>query len=620
MLDNQRRSSRFRHIYPLAIIAALSLLLLGYLAYGEARITYRQLVMDNVAAQGGVVQDSIATFLLADLPLAQFPGFTPLTASVLTSDPDLAAVYVTTVSGQVLFSNVHANMSQDAVANTWSPVANGSSGQAQVSQHGAFYRVSLPLSDKVEVVGYLQLAIPSSVIDNPVAAKFRLLAVIGIFLVALYALICLVINHRASAREEQWIALSFAVIFSFMGVAVVAVLTTLYASGIQDRSTSLAHSLAARLESPLQLGLSLNEFTGLDSTFNAYRSHNPDISFIALTQNGKVVVQTSPSISAAVWHAPSSMFESDVPLVAISTAGSHAPDSALTIRLGVPQSLIYSRLWQSVKNFAALLVAALLLSTVFFTLRRTFAQRPAGGFRAGASGGEGYLLGLIGALYFLTVFAESLNNSFLPQHFRSVAMSSHTTTGIVATLFTTWYLAYAVALLPAGLLGDRFGTKPLFILGNMLTALNLLLLCVVHQAPWLFLNQLIDGLGQGMVFIGVQSFIVRVVSQSRRTHGAAIIVFGFNGGLIAGNSIGSLLSVDPGISQTGVFILGSVISLGVSLYALILIPNLGSRYPCSYGVSGRRTKLRRPAVYSGRCSATVNSSALPCWSACQPRL
>ena len=44
-----------------------------------------------------------------------------------------------------------------------------------------------------------------------------------------------------------------------------------------------------------------------------------------------------------------------------------------------------------------------------------------------------------------------------------------------------------------------------------------------------------------MLFIGIQAYILAVASPEKKTQGNAIIVFGFQGGMISGMAIGSLL-------------------------------------------------------------------------------
>src|SRR5438046_5203877 len=80
----------------------------------------------------------------------------------------------------------------------------------------------------------------------------------------------------------------------------------------------------------------------------------------------------------------------------------------------------------------------------------------------------------------------------------------------------------------------------------------------------------LSGIGQGMLFIGIQAYILAVASAEKKTQGAAIIVFGFQGGMISGMAIGSLLVTH--IHADGVFGISAAIGLAAALYSMLLIP------------------------------------------------
>src|SRR5947209_15608091 len=64
---------------PAILVLVLSTGLLLYLGFSEARRGYPRLELDTLNAQGASVKSSLDSFLLAGLPLKQFPGFGPLT-------------------------------------------------------------------------------------------------------------------------------------------------------------------------------------------------------------------------------------------------------------------------------------------------------------------------------------------------------------------------------------------------------------------------------------------------------------------------------------------------------------------------------------------------------------
>jgi predicted MFS family arabinose efflux permease len=70
----------------------------------------------------------------------------------------------------------------------------------------------------------------------------------------------------------------------------------------------------------------------------------------------------------------------------------------------------------------------------------------------------------------------------------------------------------------------------------------------------------------------VQSYILNATTPERRTQGASIIVFGFQGGMISGMAIGSLLVGQLG--TPGVFMLAALIAIAMSFYVRVMVPDI----------------------------------------------
>ncbi len=94
--------------------------------------------------------------------------------------------------------------------------------------------------------------------------------------------------------------------------------------------------------------------------------------------------------------------------------------------------------------------------------------------------------------------------------------------------------------------------------GLVLAASGLLMLAIPLDIYAVILARSLSGVGQGMLFIGVQSYILSMASPDRKTQGASIIVFGFQGGMISGMAIGSLLVSYIGAS--GVFTMAGAVA------------------------------------------------------------
>jgi MFS family permease len=569
---------------PAILVLVLSTCLLLYLGYSEARRGYPRLELDKLNAQGAIVKSSLDSFLLAGLPLKQFPGFEPLTTPLLQSDSTIAAIYVTDSAGQPVFRNgPGAAALPDLAAVHASPDEVADSGY-HVGETDTAYLVSLDLRSKFEQVGQLRLMLPKAVITQRINDSFLPMGGAVLLLLALYA----VLVWRLSPGQERWINIAYVLAFVLVAGLVIGTLVNLYTYGIQRKVDSLSESLYVRLQAPLTMGLNLQDFVGIDQLFADYRQRNPDLAYIALTE-GSTVRVAAPQGLGSVWSATPNGYEFDRQLAAPSGASGQV----LTVRVGVPYSVIYNRLWRSVKNFTALLLASILVSTLFVQLRSAFAS---GRIRQAQGVPAAILLRLVGPLYFLSVFADSLNNSFLPQHFRDLAQTQGLDSEWAAALFTIYFLTYALALVPAGRFSDRYGIRPLFLAGVGLTTVHLLILALTRNFYILFLSQALDGLGQGMLFIAVQAYILHVSEDRRRTQGAAIIVFGYNGGVFSAVAIGGLLAADPGIGRTGVFLLGAVLSVLVLGYVRFFIPAFApvpAALPSAAGPTAGQSQWRR---------------------------
>ena len=74
------------------MVAGLSLFLLIYVGFGEAKRTYSQMHYEKLVAQGQIVQNAMEKVLRPGLPLKQYVGFSTLADSILASDESITAI------------------------------------------------------------------------------------------------------------------------------------------------------------------------------------------------------------------------------------------------------------------------------------------------------------------------------------------------------------------------------------------------------------------------------------------------------------------------------------------------------------------------------------------------
>lgn len=577
MKSDNGTAGRLTNLIGIVLILVLSLVLLGYVGYGEAYRTYPKFEVDRLAAQGEVVKNSMQSFLQAGLPLEQFPGFTTLSRPLLDSDKSLAAILVADQKGQTLFAGLQTGGSEDAFARAgaFRPSAlQDAKSRYQVTENADFFRVSVDLNNKFERVGTLLVYMPKAVVAQEITQNFLPVEIGALVILAIYAVAAFAIISRSQQHSTRWLGVAYAVSFVLMSGLVIRALLGIYSDGIQDKTRALANSLGQRLDAPIALGLDLNDLSGLDQVFADYKRLYPELSFIALTLNDQTVLTTDATSAEGTWKPYPNTIEFTVPLDA--SAGANNTTVHFGVHVGVPESVIYEKLWRGAKNFVVLFVAVGFLSLLFFNLLRAITNRTRIGSLHGPSL-QSFQLDVIQPVYFLAVFAEALAVSFLPQHLQGLAKQQSLDPGVASTLFTVYFAVYGLCLLPASRFAERSGAaiKQLIVAGIVITALVLLLMATVNNIYAMYAIRAVAGLGQGLILVGVQAYILEVAAAGKQTQGAAILVFGYNSGMISGTAVGGLLAVYMGTQ--GVFITGAVLALLLLAYAGLLVPRVQVR-------------------------------------------
>jgi predicted MFS family arabinose efflux permease len=387
--------------------------------------------------------------------------------------------------------------------------------------------------------------------------------------------------------RRRWLHAVYALTFLGMSVAVVATLVSLYSEGAQAKTKALADSLGQRLSSIVQSGLNITEIRGLDDVFSDYRRLNPDVSAAGLIVDSMVVIHTDPESVGKKWASDPGTYEYQVNLT-------RQGGRDIRVSVALPVNVIYRQIARSVKNFTALFVASAFMAHLFLQLAGSLRQqtRAPAAPADGPDDGSEFHLRLVKPVFFLATFVEHLTYAFLPQYVSRIMEAEGFPEGASA-VFMTYYLCFALSLIPAGYFAQRLSPRPLMYGGLMMAAAGFVALALHPSLAVLFAARAMSGIGQGMLFIGVQSFILRTASDDRKTRGAAIIVFGFQGGMISGMAIGSLLVTQ--MDAEGVFWLGAVIAAAMALYARTLIPATG-RDPAAGGLEGSFSLLLRDLV------------------------
>lgn len=571
-LDVERSPSRGRRVggflfdaLTMLLVSALSLFLLIYVGFGEAQRTYQQFHLEKLTAQGAVIQNAMENYLRPGLPLTQYVGFTARAERLLASDDSIVSLAAYDSLGQPVFVSGDATIPLLSSDGTGANGATSAENPHEVRQNNKYIQVILPLRSRFGTVGSLAITVPTSVLAERVANEFKPLLSVAAGLSILFALFISISRSRISKWRFPWLQIAFVMTFFTMAVVVILTLVTLYNDGAQSKTKALANSLGQRLVDIVTFNLNINEIQGLDRMLGEYRRLNPDISAAGLIVGGVVRIHTDARQVGREWNSEKNTYEYFVNLT--------PPGESRQIRVAValPVDIVLRQIVRSVKNFAALLVASAFLAGLFLQLAGSLQQSRGRPSRLSVQqAGTDDDLALVKPVFFLAVFLEHLTYAFLPQFMKGVVASSGLSETYVSAPFMAYYLCFALTLVPSGHIAQQTSPRPLMYGGMLLSAIGIYILILSPDFTMAMLARAVSGIGQGMVFIGVQSYILLTASPSKRTQGAAIIVLGFQGGMISGMAIGSLLVTY--IGEIGVFSMAGGIAVATALYALLVVP------------------------------------------------
>lgn len=567
------------------LVSGFSLMLLLYVGYGEARRTYQNFHLEKLAAQGRLVQSAMESYLRDGLPLKQYVGFATLAGPLVDGDDAVATMAVYDQWGRRVF--VAGDASLDLLpADTNDGMAHAG---FELREDASYFQVVLPLRSRFETVGWLAIDMPRSTVTQRLDQGFRLPIMVMAVLSVGFAVFVVLIGADRLQGRLKWLHLAYAATFLTMAGVIIGTLISLYSEGAQAKSQALANSLGQRLKDIVEYNLRLDDFVGLDRLFADYRRLNADISSAGLTVNDVVVAHIKSDLVGKPWVSDRQTYEYAIDL----TPPGHP--TRIRVAVALPAEVVSHAVVRSVKNFAALFVASAFLAGLFLQIAGTLQQAR---LNSGATMeetvdrlGNDTALNLVRPVFFVAVFLEHLTYSFLPQFVHKVASASALPAGLASAPFMVYYVCFALTLIPAGHLSPRVGPRALVYGGLMLAAGGLITLALPLDYWFVTAARALAGIGQGMLFIGVQSYILAVASPERRTQAAGIIVFGFQGGMISGTAIGSLLVSYMG--PEGVFSLGATIAIVIAFYTVFVVPPAARTVPVGNGLRGALRDLGR---------------------------
>jgi MFS family permease len=137
--------------------------------------------------------------------------------------------------------------------------------------------------------------------------------------------------------------------------------------------------------------------------------------------------------------------------------------------------------------------------------------------------------------------------------------------------FVVSMAAWMAVIRPAGWLADRFGRKPLLMIGWATMTGRLVLLSVVQDGWQVLLVQVLDGLAQALFAVAAAAWVTDRLADPRRAGEAQVIV---GSSLVLGSALGPALAglVVEGLGYRGTFGVLAGVGTAATLIVLLFVP------------------------------------------------
>ncbi|MCY7295756.1 MFS transporter [Alteromonas sp. a30] len=589
-------STTVKNIISLQLVMGLSIGLLFFIGVGESYRVAPSLILTNVCNQGGLLKEAINNSLKLGLPI-EFPGFQTRAATLYLQSDYIDYAEVLTdknqitrddKSKQVLTCNIAGESLLEIIEIDWLGIL------LQREPKQAF-EIQLLLEDKFGPVGRLRIVTEQGVFSQDINQIFSEIFIVSLLEVLLVPiLVSRIQGYLGKYQRCQSIIQKGLYHGAFVLVALIIIdhQIALYAEQIKSQSHSLAKNLAERLSVSDQLGFDLQEdFTGLERLLHAYRAESQDISHVYLLHHGKVIGSATSSqyqsytTTEKTFASPFQFLTPEQNAACVSFKSSHDQGDFMMscLRVGgspyqvlvqTPWNTVYGKIWRSSRNFFMLFIASALISNIFLNALVSIRSRIAKAEKCNSPvldcDVEPLLaMQLVKPILALGILMDALNIAFLPAYLETLFFRSDWS---VSSVFVAYFIGFAVVLIPAGRWAESNNLKLMMWVSLCISASSLFGMAATQSPVFILVLRVLAGIGQGIFFISMQSYLIEIERQNPGVSGPRQLVIGFNVSTVSGAAIGALLM--PMLGEAMVFISGGVIGLVCVLYTLLVIQDL----------------------------------------------
>jgi len=375
MIKNTKLSNIFYSI-PMIIITVLTLLLMLYVGYNEGKLKHIKFQRSKLATQVGLVAHTMDNYLKTGFPLKQFSGFHSISEMLFHSDPTIENFRVIDDQGSLIFSKVRegitaAEFEEDLRASNYKVNLRekGVNGDIVIEESKKRHQVTKTLRNKSGVVGYLSIYAPKKDLMAFVNQQYLNVLYISAGL-SLFFLIVVIIYELWIGKKEfrqKVTQTAYIICFSVMTVATGVAIFNVGKNGVMTSTRALSASMAQRLSAVLELGIELENLSGIEEAFLKYKQSNPEINSIAFTVDGISIFHTDPAKIGTLYETGEGNLEHTNKLI----LKNNRQNKKFNIVVTVPSTIATDALLSSSKTFIVLFIACCLIAWIFLNAGKT---------------------------------------------------------------------------------------------------------------------------------------------------------------------------------------------------------------------------------------------------------
>ncbi|MCP4296209.1 MAG: MFS transporter [Proteobacteria bacterium] len=370
-MDNKRKSAVLSHILyssPMIIIMVLTLLLLTYVGFGEARRKYTEFELSKMITQVDIVKNALDIYLKAGLPIEQFSGFGTTSEMLLRSDNSIQEIRITDSSSKLVFKKnrgTETGLEDSRRLEKYKEVKiqGRMSELIHIEESKDSFQVTQTLRNKFGVAGYASIKTPKGELlafltDSYYAVFFSCIALSLFFLIFVVVFEYFMPSKKNRQKYYQGI---YILSFLILSIIIAQAVFKIYEHGAKSSTKALSDSMTQRLSAIVELKIDIGDIKGIGEAFSQYQESNPEINAIAITENNVTISHTDPTKIGVVYQKPDESLE----YVNILKQDGSTVSKEIRVAVSLPTHIITDAILSSSKTFLVLLIACVLFSLIF---------------------------------------------------------------------------------------------------------------------------------------------------------------------------------------------------------------------------------------------------------------